>query len=243
MHVVLPERFHRSSLYGHIPIPQPHSRRPRVATVPARALTMAEQPQQQPEMAAQQWEGAAEARLPSTAAAAAWPHVASFCALHRYLPGIDVCERVAGDDGVPGCVRYVASRPAPPPAEEGDGQQAAAGVETWAREELLEMDGARRRLVYSVVGSNLGFGRYVATMTVVDDDEGVNTPAPETVPAAAAGCKLVWSFECEPVQGWTRDGLLGYLETSVKGMAERIEEAAATAAAAIAVQDAPAACS
>ncbi|KAB8098481.1 hypothetical protein EE612_027723 [Oryza sativa] len=217
---------------------------------------MADQPQQQqpepePEMGAQpqqQWEGAVEARLPSTPAAAAWPHLAAFCSLHRYNPGIDVCERVAGDDGVPGCVRYVASRPPPPPPRAKDGgddddddQQpaaAAAGVETWAREELLERDDARRRLVYAVVGSNLGFGRYVATMTLVDDDgEDVDVNAPAPAAAAAAGSKLVWAFECEPVKGWTRDGLLAYLDAAGKGMAERIEAAAAAAVTDIAVED------
>uniref|UniRef100_A0A0E0L0U8 Bet v I/Major latex protein domain-containing protein n=1 Tax=Oryza punctata TaxID=4537 RepID=A0A0E0L0U8_ORYPU len=238
---------------------------------------MADQPQQQqeqeqpePEMAVQQqqWEGAVEARLPSTRAAAAWPHIAAFCSLHRYLPGIDVCERVAGEDGVVGCVRYVASRPPPPPpppqqpddqqAKDGDGDDdqqpadaAAAGVEMWAREQLLERDDARRRLVYAVVGSNMGFGRYVGTMSLVDDGEDVDVNAPAAAVAAAAaasaGCRLVWGFECEPMKGWTRDGLLAYLDAAVMGMAERIEAAAAATAATatdadIALQDAAAAC-
>ncbi|KAG8067447.1 hypothetical protein GUJ93_ZPchr0005g15111 [Zizania palustris] len=198
------------------------------------------------EVQEQEWEGAVEARLPSTPAAAAWPHIASFCALHRYLPSIDVCERVAGEDGLPGCVRYVASHlPPPPPAatqeEQGDqngqGEGAAAAaaadvVELWAREELLEMDDARRRLVYAIVGSNMGFGRYVSTMRVVAeddlDDKEEHTTSP-TAPAAAAGCRLVWAFECEPVHGWSRDGLVAYLDASVKGIAERIESAATTA--------------
>jgi hypothetical protein len=33
-----------------------------------------------------------EANMPSTLASAAWPHIASFCALQWYLPGIDVYE-------------------------------------------------------------------------------------------------------------------------------------------------------
>ncbi|XBJ08515.1 hypothetical protein VPH35_013802 [Triticum aestivum] len=120
-------------------------------------------------------------------------------------------------DGHPGCVRYVASRAAPAPGEEDQDQQEAApaAIATWAREELLELDDAARRLSYAVVGSNMGFGRYVATMMVVEEE------------TEAAGCKLVWEFECEPVQGWSRDGLVGYLETTVKGMAARIVEAAA----------------
>ncbi|XP_062180509.1 lachrymatory-factor synthase-like [Phragmites australis] len=151
-----------------------------------------------------QWQGAVEARLPSTPASAAWPHIASFCALHRYLPGIDLCERAAGADGQPGCVRYCASFA--PGTEE---------VARWAREELLELDDATRRLDYAVVGSSIGFGRYVASITVVPEEE------------EGEGCRLVWAFECEPVQGWSRDGLVGYLDGAIKGMAARIAAAAA----------------
>jgi hypothetical protein len=161
-------------------------------------------------MGQEQWQGAAEARLPSTPAAAAWPHIADFFALHRYLPSIDVCERVSGGDGGearPGCARYCASFA--PGTEE---------VATWAREELLELDAGGRRLAYAVVGSNMGFGRYVASMTVLEEEG-----------ADAGGCRLVWKFECEPVQGWSRDVLLGYLDGALKSMAARIEEAAAAA--------------
>uniref|UniRef100_A0ACD5TPY6 Uncharacterized protein n=1 Tax=Avena sativa TaxID=4498 RepID=A0ACD5TPY6_AVESA len=159
---------------------------------------------------AREWEGAVEALLLSTPAAAAWPHLASFCALHRYLSGIDVCERVAGEDGRPGCVRYVASHAVAAGEEEDQEQQLEA---KWAHEELLELDDAARRLSYAVVGGNMGFGRYVATMTVAEETE-------------TAGCRIVWEFECEPVEGWSRDGLVGYLQDAVKGIAERIEEAA-----------------
>jgi len=175
----------------------------------------AEQPLQkeQPEPGQEQWRGAVEAALPSTPASAAWPHIASFCALHRYLPGIDVCELAAGEDGRPGCVRYVASLQAPAAGDGGAGREVAS----WAREELLEIDGGARRLAYAVVGSSMGFGRYVGSMAVVEDE-------------AAGGCRLVWAFECEPVQGWSLDGLLGYLDGGVKAIAARIEEAEAAAA-------------
>ncbi|GJN35806.1 hypothetical protein PR202_gb24613 [Eleusine coracana subsp. coracana] len=167
----------------------------------------------------EQWQGAAEALLPSTPAATAWPHIADFFALHRYLPGIDVCKPVDGSDEVrPGCVRYCASL-APGTAEEE--------VATWAREELVEFDAGQRRLAYAVVGSNMGFGRYVASMAILPLGE----ESPEVVDAGGGGgdqgCRLVWAFECDPVPGWTRDGLLGYLDGGVKSIAARIEEAAA----------------
>jgi hypothetical protein len=103
-------------------------------------------------------------------------------------------------------------------------------VANWAREELLEADAAARRLAYAVVGSSMGFGRYVATMTVAAAaaaDEVVGGSAP----AAGAGCRLVWAFECDPVAGWSLDGLRGYLDAGVKVIAKRIEEAEAAAAA------------
>ncbi|KAK3140504.1 hypothetical protein QOZ80_5AG0401910 [Eleusine coracana subsp. coracana] len=162
----------------------------------------------------EQWQGAAEARLPSTPAAAAWPHIADFFALHRYLPGIDVCKPVDGSNEVrPGCVRYCASLA---PGTEAE-------VATWAREELVELDAGHRRLAYTVVGSNMGFGRYVASMAILPLGE----ESPEVdAGGKGEGCRLVWAFECEPVPGWTRDGLLGYLDGGVRSIAARIEEAA-----------------
>nr|CAB3459864.1 unnamed protein product [Digitaria exilis] len=186
----------------------------------AAAAAAGEQQQQQED----QWRGAAEATLPSTPASAAWAHIAAFCALHRYLPGIEVCELAAGEDGRPGCVRYVASlQPA------GAGEDEEREVASWAREELLEIDHGARHLAYAVVASSMGFGRYVATMTVVADEEDEE------------GCRLVWAFECDPVQGWSLDGLRSYLDAGVKGVAARIEEAEKVTSAAAAAGGAPAA--
>jgi len=81
---------------------------------------------------------------------------------------------------------------------------------------LRGLPAGARRLAYAVVGSSMGFGRYVGSMAVVEDEAG--------------GCRLVWAFECEPVQGWSLDGLLGYLDGGVKAIAARIEEAEAAAA-------------
>ncbi|KAM0921124.1 hypothetical protein ACQ4PT_007026 [Festuca glaucescens] len=156
----------------------------------------------------EQWRGAVEASLPGTPSGAAWAHVASFFSAHRYLPGIDVCERVEDGTGngeeeedghqlvIPGCVRHVASR--------------ATGL--WAREQLLEADQAARRFRYAVVASNMGFGRYVATLRVLDDDGG-------------GGCRISWAFECDAVQGegWSEAALVARLGDSVRGMAERVQ--------------------
>ncbi|XP_066366807.1 lachrymatory-factor synthase-like [Miscanthus floridulus] len=173
--------------------------------------------EKEPAAAQERWQGTVEATLPSTPASAAWPHIASFCALHRYLPSIDVCELAEGEDGRPGCVRYVASLA--PGTTTGE-------VGIWAREKLLEIDHDARRLAYAVVGSSMGLGSYVATMSIVVGDQEEEAKEP--------GCRLVWAFECEPVQGWTRDGLLGYLDGGVKAIAARMEEAHAASAVVVA---------
>ncbi|XP_073001977.1 lachrymatory-factor synthase-like [Typha latifolia] len=148
----------------------------------------------------QKWQGKASTSLPTANPDAAWSLLSKFCDIHLYLPGVAICERVAGVEGQPGCVRYVSSTA-------GDTGKAVS----WAREELVAFDAAGRRFSYSVNENNLGFGRYLATFEVVGEEGG--------------GCRLEWGFECEPVVGWSEEGLVGYLHAGVKAIGERVEEA------------------
>ena len=72
---------------------------------------------------------------------------------------------------------------------------------------------AARRLRYAVVASNMGFGRYVATLRVLDDDE-----------LDGGGCRISWAFECDAVKGdgWSEAALVARISASVEGMAEKI---------------------
>lgn len=158
----------------------------------------------EPEGVGEQWQGELEAVLPETPAAAAWPHLASFTSLHLYLPGIDTCERVSGEDGQPGCVRYVARH------------GASGEVVCWAKEQLLEIDHAARRLKYSVLETNMGSGRYVATLSLVPLGGGGGHEG---------ACKLVWAFECDPLEGMTLEGAQQMARVGVQGIARRFEEA------------------
>ncbi|VAH63775.1 unnamed protein product [Triticum turgidum subsp. durum] len=62
---------------------------------------------------------------------------------------------------------------------------------------------------YEVVETNKGFGRYRATIGVEPDP---------------AGCAVRWSFEADPVEGWTLEGFVGFLEKLAHGVAKRLEE-------------------
>ncbi|XP_078164611.1 lachrymatory-factor synthase-like [Carex rostrata] len=146
----------------------------------------------------EKWEGKVAIDL-STNEIQAWSLLSDFFSLHLWLPGVSTCEKVAGSESLPGSIRYVAS-----PAYE-------SGEVNWAKEELTGFDPVERSFSYRVVDSNMGFGEYVACFRVL--------------PGMKDGCRLEWSFECEPVIGWTQEGLLGYMDSGLKGMAERVEKA------------------
>lgn len=146
----------------------------------------------------EKWEGKVAIDL-STNEIQAWSLLSDFFSLHLWLPGISTCEKVAGTESLPGSIRYVAS-----PAYE-------SGEVSWAKEELTGFDPVERSFSYRVVDSNMGFGEYVGCFRVL--------------PGMGDGCRLEWSFECEPVIGWTREGFLGYMDSGLKGMAERVEKA------------------
>ncbi|WOL02055.1 lachrymatory-factor synthase-like [Canna indica] len=158
----------------------------------------------------ERWEGKASAKLPNTTPDEAWSLFSTFSALHLWLPGIDTCRLIAGAEGQPGCVRYCASAP-------GDGSYF-----NWAKEELLDFDAAARSYSYKVTDNNMGFERYAATLKVLppEDEEG-------------RGCELEWSFESDPLQLWSKEAFIAYLQGGVEAMAKRLEEAAAAAAAAV----------
>lgn len=156
-----------------------------------------------------QWEGKTSAKLPNTTPHQAWALLHGFCSLHKLLPAVDECYLVDGAEGVPGCVRRCASASIP----SADGSPVA-----WAREKLLAMDHEGLSYTYEVVESNIGFGRYVAEMKVLPESfvDGSSGDAGE-------GCRLEWSFEGDPLEGWTQEGLVSFLGASLEVIAKTIE--------------------
>ncbi|XP_006646278.1 lachrymatory-factor synthase-like [Oryza brachyantha] len=152
------------------------------------------------DQAAATWHGSVRAAVEGPTPDQAWALLGDFCSLDRWVPSVQTCRRVEGADGRPGCVRYCAG-----PVNKAE-PAAAAG---WSRERLLELDPAGRRYSYEVVETNKGFGRYTATLQVEPDP---------------AGCAVAWSFEADPVRGWTLEGFVGFLEELARGVAKRLEE-------------------
>ena len=93
----------------------------------------------------------------------AWAAVRDFGAVHqRVAPGFVTATRLDGDDRV---VTFF------------------TGAE--ARERLVTVDDDRRRLVYTVVESQLGLVHHQASVEVLDGD-------------GAPGCRLVWTADVLP---------------------------------------------
>ncbi|XP_020592580.1 lachrymatory-factor synthase-like [Phalaenopsis equestris] len=78
----------------------------------------------------------------------------------------------------------------------------------WAKERLVSFDPVDRCYSYVVTESNMGFGDYLATIKVV--------------PAGEQGCKIEWSFEADPVEGWTEDGFVSFMQTAFETLGNAI---------------------
>ncbi|OQU87450.1 LOW QUALITY PROTEIN: hypothetical protein SORBI_3003G281600 [Sorghum bicolor] len=165
------------------------------------------------EAAAVLWRGTVRAVASGPTPDEAWALLGDFCSLDRWVSTVRTCRRVVemevdgaaepepegeGRPDAPGCVRYC----------EGPVNMAAPGEPVgWSKERLLETDHAGR--CYELLDSNKGFGRYRATVRVEHDP---------------AGCAVSWSFEADPVKGWTLEGFVAFLDKLARGVAQRLEE-------------------
>lgn len=146
------------------------------------------------------WEGKAVVELADTNAEVAWSVLEDFCSLHKWIP-LDTCYQLEGILGKPGLIRYCASTIV-------DDVEKTSVVK-WAKEKLLAIDPVERCLTYEVVENNMGFKSYVGTFRVLSME--------------GDGCKIEWEFVCDPVEGWSLEGLKSYVEYSLEFMKKNIE--------------------
>ncbi|KAL6524057.1 hypothetical protein OROMI_031152 [Orobanche minor] len=153
------------------------------------------------------WKGISTAKLHKPTADQVWPLLEDFFSLHKWLPGIDTCRQV---EGVDGRVRYCATTIPTPPS--GDGE----GVVKWCHEKLLDIDPIGKWLSYEVLDNNMGFKSYKSTMKVLPINGGDDP---------RSGCMIEWSFLADPVEGFSYEDLVGYLDVNLQGMAKNMEMA------------------
>ncbi|KAJ8641050.1 hypothetical protein MRB53_017744 [Persea americana] len=149
------------------------------------------------------WTGKFTAKLTGPKADQIWPFFQDFCNFHRWHPTVDVCQCVEGEQGQPGCVRYCAGT-----LSSSDGGEKTI---SWVKEKLVAIDPIGRTLTYEIIDSNSGLGGYVATVAVL--------PEPND------GCTIEWSFEADPVEGWTREAFVSFIvESTFQKVVKRMEE-------------------
>ncbi|KAE9609130.1 putative polyketide cyclase/dehydrase, START-like domain-containing protein [Lupinus albus] len=154
------------------------------------------------------WEGKAIAEITKNSAEQVWPYIEDFCNIHKLIP-LDICNKVEGIEGQPGLTRYCAT------TIKGEADDAEIKINNWVNEKLLTIDPVQRCLSYEVGQNNMGFKSYVSTIKVLATTED----------AKVGGCKLEWGFVCDPVEGWRFQDLNSYIDSTLQGMAKKIEAA------------------
>ncbi|XP_015898434.3 lachrymatory-factor synthase [Ziziphus jujuba] len=151
------------------------------------------------------WEGRTTAEVVGFKAEQVWPLLEDFCGLHKWFPTLTTCLPVEGICGQPGCVRFCAGFNTPVNC---DGDKVRVN---WTKQKLLAIDRTKLTFTYSIVDGNVGFNSYISTVKVITKGED--------------GCSLEWSYEVEPVEGWTLKDLDFFIGTGLQVMATRMEEA------------------
>ncbi|KAJ0030406.1 hypothetical protein Pint_13258 [Pistacia integerrima] len=155
------------------------------------------------------WKGKTSAEMAGIKAEQVWPFLEDFFGLDKWFPTLTTCIPVEGISGQPGCVRYCAGFRTP--VDSDDGEETV----NWTNQKLLSIDPTKMTFSYSIIDGNVGFNKYVSTVTVVkkEDEE--------------EGCRIEWEYEVEPVKvkGWTLEHLDCFISTGLQVMVERMKEA------------------
>ncbi|XP_014500751.1 lachrymatory-factor synthase [Vigna radiata var. radiata] len=148
----------------------------------------------------ERWKGKAVVELADTNGEVAWSVIEDFCNIHKWM-SLDTCYQQEGSLGKPGLIRYCASTIV-------DDVEKTPTLK-WVKEKLLAIDPVERCLSYEVIENNMGFKFYVATLKVLSREEG--------------GCKIEWGFVCDPMEGWSVEGLESYVESSLQIIKKNIQ--------------------
>ena len=107
------------------------------------------------------WRGKVEWKVRGEwSAAQVWEMAGDFCGMKGWVPTLDKCERAAGEENTPGCIRYM----------EAGGKRADGRPVRWVLEQLLHW--ADQRYTYKMLDSGYGLTGYVATLELLVDDDG-----------------------------------------------------------------------
>ncbi|AES99519.1 putative polyketide cyclase/dehydrase, START-like domain-containing protein [Medicago truncatula] len=130
-----------------------------------------------------------------------WNIVSQTKKLPQWMPMVERCTTLAGNEDEPGCVRLVSGFMFP----QQDGER------SWIKERLISKDFSSHSYVYRMEASNVGLDGSVNTLKLVDygDDSAL----------------IHWSFEINPLEDVSENSLVDYLGFLYKSCINKIEGA------------------
>ncbi|KAK3230827.1 hypothetical protein Dsin_002708 [Dipteronia sinensis] len=121
--------------------------------------------------------------------------------LSEWMPMVERCTDLEGNEGISGYVRLVSGFMFP----QQDGER------SWIKERLVSMDTSSYTYVYKMEASNVGLDGSVNTLKLVDYGEDSTL--------------VNWSFEIDPVEGACEESIIDYLGFLYKSCINRIDGA------------------
>ncbi|KAL2548732.1 Polyketide cyclase/dehydrase and lipid transport superfamily protein [Forsythia ovata] len=136
-----------------------------------------------------------------------WSMVSQTSRLPEWMPMVEKCTDLSGEEGVPGYIRLVSGFMFP----QNDGDR------SWIKERLVLMDASSHSYIYRMVASNVGLDGSLNSLKLVDygDDDLEST-------------LVDWAFEIDPVEGVSEEHIIDYLGFLYKSCINRIEGAIST---------------
>ncbi|ERN15120.1 hypothetical protein AMTRI_Chr05g57980 [Amborella trichopoda] len=150
------------------------------------------------------WEATLRATVHNQPPHKVWQLLEDFFSIEKWLPTIDICKKIEGINGKPGCIRYCAA----------SSNKVGENDIAWATEKLVFIDSAERKMIYVVTDSNVGLVGYEATVSVL----------PESHENEEKGSVIDWFFKVEPQTFMSYEGLVEYVKNSLEYMAKKMEE-------------------
>ncbi|PIN10592.1 hypothetical protein CDL12_16821 [Handroanthus impetiginosus] len=130
-----------------------------------------------------------------------WNIVSQTGRLQEWMPMIENCTNLAGEEGVPGYTRLVSGFMFPQKDQD----------RSWIKEILVFMDPSIHSYVYKMESSNIGLDGLLNSLQVVEygDDPTL----------------VEWTFDINPVEGVSEDYIVDYLGYIYRSCINRIEGA------------------
>ncbi|CAL1387507.1 unnamed protein product [Linum trigynum] len=132
-----------------------------------------------------------------------WAMVSQTKRLPEWMPMVERCTDLAGEEGQVGYVRLVSGFMFP----QEDGER------SWIKEKLISIDPSSHSYAYKKEASNVGLDGSVNKLKLVDyGNHGSST-------------LVVWSFEIDPLEGVSQDDIIDFLGFVYKSSIARIGNA------------------